>query len=140
MERLPPEVFDTIGSFCDFALDEIKIWPGGRPRRKVSSISRAIAANFYDSILKQTLACMELSWKTVPIWGVMTDKAWELRLHLESISKWEDEECIDELYEEWDFWCSQALLLEIWWHENPNRRAEIIVYKPPVRIGAVVTP
>ena len=61
MERLPQGVFDIIGSFCDFALDEIKIWPAGRPRRNVSSVNKLFAANFYDSILKQKLTCMELS-------------------------------------------------------------------------------
>ena len=65
MERLPPEAFDNIGSFYDFALDEIKIWPAGRPRRNVSSVNKIFAANFYDRILRQKLACMQMC--SVPI-------------------------------------------------------------------------
>ena len=140
MERLPPEMFDNIGSFCDFALDEIKIWPGGRPRRNVSSVSRAFAANFYDSILKQKLACMPMH--SAPIWRMLTDNVWDLELRLQNFKVWddEDEEFLDYLLEEFKFWCQQESHFEKWWVQNPNSRAELIVYTPPVRIGAVVTP
>ena len=63
MERLPQGVFDIIGSFCDFALEDNEIWPAFdeyRHRRNVSSVSRAFAVNFYDSIVKQKLACMPM--------------------------------------------------------------------------------
>ena len=136
MERLPPEVFDNIGSFCDFALDEIKIWPAGRPRRNVSSVSRAFAANFYDSILKQKLACMPMH--SVPIWRMLTDDVWDLELRLNNfkVRDDEDEEFLDYLLEEFKFWCQQESHFEQWWAQNPNSRGELIVYTPPARIGA----
>ena len=139
MERLPQGVFDIIGSFCDFALDEIKIWPAGRPRRNVSSVSRAFAANFYDSILKQKLAVMPM--RSVPVWCVLTWNVWDLELRLENFKVWddEDEEFLDYLLEEFKFWCQQESHFETWWEQHPNSRAELIVYTPPVRIG-ITTP
>ena len=83
MERLPQGVFDIIGSFCDFALDEIKIWPAGRPRRSVSSVNKIFAANFYDSILNQEL---------LPIW-----KALIWRMLVKNVEYWE---CILEHHED----------------------------------------
>ena len=84
MERLPQEVINNIGSFCDFHLDEIKIWYGGRPRRNVSSVSRLFAVNFYDSILKQKLARMPIS--SAPIWRMLYTNIefWECRQHDEN--------------------------------------------------------
>ena len=138
MERLPPEVFDNIGSFCDFALDEIKIWPAGRPRRNVSSVSRAFAANFYDSILKQKLACMPMH--SVPIWCVLAENVWDLELRLENLTVWddEDEEELDYLLDEFNFWNQQLSHFYNWWLNNPKSRVELIVYQPPARIGAAV--
>ena len=138
MERLPPEVFDNIGSFCDFALDEIKIWPAGRPRRNVSSVSRAFAANFYDSILKQKLECMPMH--CAPIWCVMAENVWELEVRLESYKVWdaEDEEEIDYLLDEWGFWTEHLRNFEDWWLLNPRSRVEVIVYQPPARIGVTL--
>ena len=131
MERLPPEVFDNIGSFCDFALDEIKIWPAGRPRRNVSSVNKLFAANFYDSILKQKLTCIGLG-KAVPIWCRMVANrdGWECILEHH-----EDYAILDEHFEEYDFWSQQISHFEAWWHNNPSSRAELIAYQPPARIG-----
>ena len=138
MERLPQGVFDNIGSFCDFALDEIKIWPAGRPRRNVSSVSRAFAAKFYDSILIQKLECMPMH--CAPIWCVLTDNLWDLNLRLENFKVWdaEDEEFLDYLSKEFLFWSQQVFYFETWWINNPKSRVELIVYQPPARIGAAV--
>ena len=134
MQRLSPGVFDNIGSFCDLALDEIKIWPAGRPRRNVSSVNKIFAANFYDSILKQKLACMPMS--EVPIWRMLVKNIeyWEYILEHD-----EDFVILDEHFEEFDFWSQHVFYFEKWWHNNPNSRAEVIKYKPPTRIGAAVT-
>ena len=101
MERLPQEVFSNIGSFCDFSLDESKY--GGRPRRNVSPVSRLFAVNFYDSILKQKLACMPMC--SVPIWCVLAENVWDLQLRLDGFKVWddEDEELLDYLLEELKF-------------------------------------
>ena len=48
----------------------------------------------------------------------------------------EDEEFLDYLSEEFLFWTRQAFHFEIWWMDNPESRAELIVYTPPARIGA----
>ena len=138
MERLPQGVFDIIGSFCDFALDEIKIWPAGRPRRNVSSVNKLFATNFYDSILKQKLACMPMH--SVPIWCVLSENVWDVELRLENKTVWddEDEEELDYLLEEFWFWTRQAFHFENWWLNNPKSRVELIVYQPPARIGAAV--
>ena len=131
MERLPQGVFDIIGSYCDFALDEIKIWPAGRPRRNVSSVSRAFAANFYDSILKQKLACMPMC--SAPIWRMLQNNIELCECRLEH-----DENLVDpsdEDFAEYNFWCQQISHFETWWHNNPNSRAEVIAYQPPARIG-----
>ena len=138
MERLPQGVFDIIGSYCDFSLDEIKIWPAGRPRRNVSSVNKFFAANFYDSILKQKLACMPIC--SVPIWCVLTDNVWDSELRLGNFKVWdaEDEEFLDYLLEEFKFWSQQVSHFENWWLNNPKSRVELIVYQPPARIGAAV--
>ena len=138
MQRFPPEVFDNISSFVDFGLDELKIWPAGRPRRNVSSVSRAFAANFYDSILKQKLECMPMH--SVPIYCVLAENVWDLDLRLENFKVWdaEDEEFLDYLSKEFLFWSQQESHFESWWLSNPESRVELIVYQPPARIG--VTP
>jgi len=131
MERLPQGVFDIIGSYCDFALDEIKIWPAGRPRRNVSSVNKIFAANFYDSILKQKLACMPMC--SAPIWRMLENNKEFCECRLEH-----DENLVDpsdEDFAEFDFWSQQISHFETWWHNNPNSRAEVIAYQPPARIG-----
>ena len=137
MERLPPEVFDNIGSFCDFALDEIKIWPAGRPRRNVSSVNKLFAANFYDSMLKQKLACMEM--KSAPIWRMLVNNMTALECILEELYEAHgDSESHWNAHKEWGFWLQQVYNFEHWWLNNPNSRAEVIVYKPPPRIGVAL--
>ena len=138
MERLPQGVFDIIGSYCDFSLDEIKIWPAGRPRRNVSSVNKLFAANFYDSILKQKLACMPMH--SAPIWRMLTDNVWDLELRLQNFKVWddEDEEFLDYLLEEFKFWSQQVSHFGNWRLNNPKSCVELIVYKPPVRIGAAI--
>ena len=139
MERLPPDVFDIIGSYCDFALDGIISWPAFdeyRHRRNVSSVNKIFAANFYDSILKQKLACMPMH--SAPIWRMLTDNVWDLELRLQNfkVRDDEDEDFLDYLFEEFKFWCQQESHFEQWWAQNPNSRGELIVYTPPARIGA----
>ena len=138
MERLPQGVFDIIGSYCDFSLDEIKIWPAGRPRRNVSSVNKLFAANFYDSILKQKLAVMPM--RSVPIWCVLTEHVWDLELRLGNFKVWddEDEEFLDYLLEEFKFWSQQVDHFESWWMDNPKSRVELIVCQPPARIGVTL--
>ena len=105
MERLPQGVFDIIGSYCDFALDEIKIWPAGRPRRNVSSVNKLFAENFYDSILKQKLACMPM--ESVPIWRRMVAlrDGWECIIELHEVHGDPFSEFHMNAHEEYDFWC-----------------------------------
>ena len=45
---------------------------------------------------------------------------------------------IDEDFAEWSFWSRQVFHFESWWHNNPNSRVELIVYKPPARIGVAL--
>ena len=79
---------------------------------------------------------------SAPIWCEMAENVWDLDLRLGNKTVWvdEDERERDYLLEEFKFWCQQESHFEKWWVQNPNSRWELIVYTPPVRIGAVVTP
>ena len=139
MERLPQGVLDIIGSYCDFALDEIKIWPAGRPRRNVSSVNKLFATNFYDSILKQKLACMPM--ESAPIWCMLVNNMTALECILVELYEVHGDSSSEfhlKAHEEWGFWLQQVYNFEHWWLNNPNSRAEVIVYKPPPRIGVAL--
>jgi len=135
MERLPQGVFDIIGSYCNFARDDIEYFLAGtRHRRNVSSVNKIFAANFYDSILKQKLAQMPIS--SAPIWCMLytNQEFGEYRQPW-----WQSTgDASDEDIAEYDFWCQQISHFETWWMDNPKSRVELIVYQPPARIGAAV--